>query len=68
MSNATSYSDGISLCETLDRVLTKGVVVSGEIVISVANVDLVFIGLMLTLTSIETANGLKNSIRPRINA
>jgi hypothetical protein len=68
MSNTTSYSDGISLCETLDRVLTKGVVVSGEIVISVANVDLVFIGLMLTLTSIETANGLKNSIRPRINA
>jgi hypothetical protein len=67
MSNATSYSDGISLCETLDRVLTKGVVVSGEIVISVANVDLVFIGLMLTLTSIETANGLKNSIRPRMN-
>jgi hypothetical protein len=67
MSNATSYSDGISLCETLDRVLTKGVVVSGEIVISVANVDLVFVGLMLTLTSIETANGLKNSIRPRMN-
>jgi hypothetical protein len=46
---------GVSLCEVLDRVLNKGVVLAGEIVISVAGVDLVYLGLNLVLTSIETA-------------
>jgi hypothetical protein len=45
----------VSLCETLDRVLNKGAVVVGELTISVANVDLVYLGLQLVLTSIETA-------------
>jgi len=44
----------ITLCEVLDRVLNKGVVVSGEITISVADIDLVYLGLQLVLTSIET--------------
>jgi len=46
----------ISLCETLDRVLNKGVVVVGEVVISVADIDLIYLGLQLVLTSVETAN------------
>ena len=45
----------VSLCEALDRVLNKGAVVVGEVSISVANVDLVYLGLQLVLTSIETA-------------
>jgi hypothetical protein len=45
----------ISLCEVLDRVLNKGVVVSGEATISVADIDLVYLGLHLVLTSMETA-------------
>jgi hypothetical protein len=48
---------GVSLCEVLDRVLNKGVVVAGEVTISVAGVDLVYLGLNLVLTSIETARG-----------
>jgi hypothetical protein len=35
----------VSICEVLDRVLNKGVVVAGEITISVAGVDLVYLGL-----------------------
>ena len=45
----------VSLCEALDRVLNKGAVVVGEVAISVANVELVYLGLQLVLTSIETA-------------
>jgi predicted TIM-barrel enzyme len=45
----------IALCEVLDRVLNKGVVVHGDVTISVADVDLVYLGLRLLLTSIETA-------------
>jgi len=51
----------ISLCETLDRVLNKGVVIGGEVVISVADVDLVYLGLQLILTSVETARKLQTS-------
>jgi len=45
----------ISLCEVLDGVLNKGVVVDGEATISVAGIDLIYLGLKLVLTSIETA-------------
>jgi hypothetical protein len=48
-------TENVSLCEALDRVLNKGAVLIGEIRISVANVDLIYLGLQLVLTSIETA-------------
>lgn len=44
----------LSLCETLDRVLNTGVVIHGDITISVANIDLIYIGLKALLTSVET--------------
>jgi len=54
-------TDDLSLCEALDRVLNKGAVVVGEVTISVANVDLIYLGLQLVLTSIETSEQLKGS-------
>jgi len=52
---ALEESERVSICEVLDRVLNKGVVVAGEVTISVADVDLLYLGLNLVLTSIETA-------------
>ena len=52
--------DHVSLCEVLDRVLNTGVVVVGEVVISVADIDLVYLSLNLILTSVESARGRKN--------
>jgi len=46
----------VSLCEALDRMLNKGVVLAGEVVISVADIDLIYLNLQLLLTSVETAN------------
>ncbi|HYY41979.1 MAG TPA: gas vesicle protein [Pyrinomonadaceae bacterium] len=46
----------LSLLETLDHVLTRGLVIAGEITIAVADVDLVFMGLNVVLTSVETAH------------
>jgi hypothetical protein len=46
----------LSLLETLDHVLTRGLVIAGEITISVADIDLIFVGLNVILTSIETAH------------
>lgn len=48
-------ADPISLCEALDRVLNKGAVVFGEITLSVADVDLIYLGLQVVLTSIDKA-------------
>ena len=47
-------SEEVTLLEILDRVLDKGVVISGDIVISVADVDLVYLGLKVLLSSVET--------------
>ena len=46
----------LSLLETLDHVLSRGLVIAGEITISVADIDLIFLGLNVLLTSVETAN------------
>jgi len=48
-------NEHITLCEMLDRILNKGAVIVGEVVISVADIDLVYLGLQLILTSVETA-------------
>ena len=44
-----------TLCEVLDRLLNKGVAIRGDIAISVADVDLLYLDLRLVVTSIETA-------------
>ena len=49
-------STDVSLLETLDHVLNRGLVIAGEITIAVADVDLVFLGLNVLLSSVETAN------------
>ena len=46
----------LSLLETLDHVLNRGLVIAGEITISVADIDLIFIGLNVLISSVETAN------------
>ena len=45
----------LSLLETLDHVLNRGLVIAGEITISVADIDLIFLGLNVLLSSVETA-------------
>lgn len=45
----------VSLLDILDHVLNAGVVIHGSLVISVAGVDLVYLGVNVILTSVETA-------------
>ena len=52
---AQSGEQEASLLDILDHVLNAGVVLHGSIVISVAGVDLVYLGLNAVLTSVETA-------------
>jgi hypothetical protein len=48
-------TDELSLLDILDHVLNSGVVIHGSIVISLGGVDLVYLGLNVVLTSVETA-------------
>lgn len=45
----------LSMLETLDHVLNRGIVIAGEITISVADIDLIFLGLNILVSSVETA-------------
>jgi hypothetical protein len=44
----------VTLSEVLDRVLNKGAVLSGEVVISVAGIDLLYLGINVLVSSVET--------------
>ncbi|HYN86813.1 MAG TPA: gas vesicle protein [Pyrinomonadaceae bacterium] len=46
--------DELSLLETLDHVLDRGLVLAGEVIISVADIDLIYLGLNVLLGSVET--------------
>ncbi len=59
--SSLNESEHISLCEALDRVLNKGAVVVGEVTISVANIDLIYLGLQVMLTSVETARTIASN-------
>lgn len=50
-----NLNDEVSLLDILDHVLNSGVVIHGSLVISLAGVDLVYVGLNVILTSVETA-------------
>lgn len=47
--------DEMTLLDILDHVLNQGVVLRGNVIISLAGVDLVYLGLDVILTSVETA-------------
>ncbi|MGC7873200.1 gas vesicle protein K [Desulfosporosinus sp. SYSU MS00001] len=44
----------VTLLELLEKLLDEGVVVSGDLILSCANVDLVYLDLKLLLSSVET--------------
>ena len=47
-------AEDASLLELVDRLLNKGVVLAGEATISVAGVDLIYLGLNVVLAAVET--------------
>jgi gas vesicle structural protein len=57
-SHPAAHKD-VALVDLVDRILTKGVVVHGDITLSVAGVDLVYLGLRVLLASADTAERLR---------
>jgi hypothetical protein len=61
MNNLLVKSKDVTFLEILDRVLNKGLIISGDMVISVADVDLIYLGLKVLLSSVETMEKLRGS-------
>ena len=45
--------DELSLLETIDHLLDRGVVIAGEAIISVGDVDLLYLGLNVVLANVD---------------
>ena len=54
----TALQQQVTLIELVDRVLNKGVALTGDITLSVAGVDLVYVGLRVLLASVSTLDRL----------
>jgi hypothetical protein len=57
-------SRDVSLVEILDRALGAGIVISGDLTISIADIDLVYLNLRLLLGSVDTVTGAVDRHRP----
>lgn len=53
MSGGIADSKNITILEILDHILDKGVVIKGEVIISIADVDLIYVGLQLVVSSVD---------------
>jgi len=53
----------VTVLDLLDTILDKGVVAQGDLTISVADVDLVFLGVKLVLASVETMHSWRESAK-----
>ncbi len=59
MRESSDEAREVTLLELVDRLLDRGVVLSGDITISVADVDLIELGLRLALASTERVQQLR---------
>jgi gas vesicle structural protein len=53
--DALTSTEDLSLAELINRVLDRGALITGEVLISVAGVDLVYVGLQVVIAAAETA-------------
>ena len=61
---AEGLQDEFSILELADRLLYRGVVIAGEATISVAGVDLIYLGLNVVLTAVENLRPDKTPTAP----
>jgi hypothetical protein len=55
--------ENVALVDVVDRLIEKGAVVQGDVAIRLADVDLVYIGLRLMVTSVSKAASLEGGAR-----
>lgn len=53
MATSSPEEKNVTLLDLLDRILDRGVVLTGDLTISVADVDLIVVGLRVLLASVD---------------
>jgi hypothetical protein len=53
----------LSLLDTLDHLLDRGVIIAGEAVISIGDVDLLYLGLNIVLANVDTIRRVSNKLK-----
>ncbi len=53
----------LSLLDTLDHLLDRGVIIAGEAVISIGSVDLLYLGLNIVLANVDTIKRVTNKLK-----
>ena len=61
MSELVIKEKEVTLLDLLDRILNKGVILWGDVTLSVADVDLIYLGLKVLLTSVEKAEQMRHA-------
>ena len=64
MTPTTIAEQEVALIDLVDRLLGGGVVIAGDITLSVADVDLVYVGLRALVSSVATAE--EKQLLPRM--
>ena len=59
MRSVTDETREVTVLELLDRLIDRGVVLAGDLTISVADVHLIYVGLRVLVTSVERAEQLR---------
>ena len=54
MSDTIVHHEDVALVDLIDRLLGSGVVIAGDITLSVAGIDLVYVGLRALVSSVGT--------------
>lgn len=65
MTGAVLAEREVTLLELLDRALDKGVILQGDVTLSVADVDLIYVGINVLLSSVETAERMRDAAAAR---
>jgi hypothetical protein len=60
--------DGLVLSDLLSHVLDKGVVITGDVIISVTGIDLIAVSVSVLITAIETLERRGQGVSARLSA
>jgi hypothetical protein len=62
MGNQSEEQKEMSLLELLDRLLNKGIVIHGDLMLSIADIDLIYVGLRLVIGGVDTINADRRGV------
>jgi gas vesicle structural protein len=60
VNHSAVHAQEVTLLDLLDRVVDNGVILAGDVTLSVADVDLVYLGLRVLLAPVERLPELRN--------